>query len=439
MEELQLWLEAEICGLQMEALTDLAKQLKVNTEGLRKLILSKKIREKMEQNVEESEDKKGLLLSFATLIAGNPPPLEDDDKQIHVKDELAGQDEKPKEQTKETMSKVKVDVSKILKRDFKIHGVIGGENYKDGLSFVSLARQIDTGITTGYKESEVIEAVIRAVSPSLKLRSYLEMIQDLTLVRLKQIMKAHFKQKSGTELYQELSVIHQETNESSQDFLIRAMNLKQQVIFVSRASDSAIKYEPPLVQALFLHVVETGLQEESVRTKLRPLLEKPAVTDEELMEKINQIMSVEMERQNKMGAAGKKGPRVSQVRTTPSTDDLAPGHPSQEPQKKNAKSQEKGAKPNSLVAALEAVQSDLASLKETLHRPPPQTLGETFREYPRTSRPRDQRRQCSWCQTSGANRCDHCFKCGSADHFARGCRKGYGSGNGKRLQPRDRL
>ena len=106
-EELQLWLEAEICGLQMEALTDLAKQLKVNTEGLRKLILSKKIREKMEQNVEESEDKKGLLLSFATLITGNPPPLEDDDKQIHVKDELAGQDEKPKEQTKETMSKAK--------------------------------------------------------------------------------------------------------------------------------------------------------------------------------------------------------------------------------------------------------------------------------------------------------------------------------------------
>ena len=50
-------------------------------------------------------------------------------------------------------------------------------------------------------ETEIVEAVIRAVSPSLRrLRSYLEMIQDLSLSRLRQIMKAHFKRKSATEL-----------------------------------------------------------------------------------------------------------------------------------------------------------------------------------------------------------------------------------------------
>ena len=112
----------------------------------------------------------------------------------------------------------------MLKRDFKIHGVVAGDNFKDGLSYVSLARQIDAGIKAGYKESEIIEAVIRPVSPSLQLRSYLEMIPDLSLTRLRQIMKAHFKQKSGTELYQELSVLRQETNESPHDSLVRAMN-----------------------------------------------------------------------------------------------------------------------------------------------------------------------------------------------------------------------
>ena len=75
---------------------------------------------------------------------------------------------------------------------------------------------------------------------------------------------------------------------------------------MSNASDSPIKYEPSLVRALFPHVLETGLQDEAVRAKLRPLLEKAAVTDEQLMEKINQIMSAEMERHNKMGVAGKK-------------------------------------------------------------------------------------------------------------------------------------
>ena len=220
LEELQLRLEAEICGLGMEALTDLAKQLQVNTEGLKKLTLSKEIRKKIEQDIGEAEDKKGLLSSLATLVDGTPPPLEDEDKQNQVKSEPKGQDAKPKEHTKETASKVNVDVSKILKQDFKIHGVVGTENFKEGLSFMSLARQIDLGIKTGYKENEVIEAVIRAVSPSLKLRSYLEMIQDLLLVQLKQIMKAHFKQKSGTELYQELSGLRQEASESCQDFLI---------------------------------------------------------------------------------------------------------------------------------------------------------------------------------------------------------------------------
>ena len=125
----------------------------------------------------------------------------------------------------------------------------------------------------GYKETEIVEAAIRAVSPSLKLRSYLEMIQDLSLSRLRQIMKAHFKQKSATDLYQELSVLHREANESPQDFLVRALNLKQQIIFASNATDGSIKYESSLVQALYLHVIETGLQDKTVRAKVRPLLE----------------------------------------------------------------------------------------------------------------------------------------------------------------------
>ena len=55
----------------------------------------------------------------------------------------------------------------------------------------------------------IVEAVIRAVSPNLKLRSYLEMINEMLLVRLKQILRAHFKEKSGTEMYQELTSLCQ--------------------------------------------------------------------------------------------------------------------------------------------------------------------------------------------------------------------------------------
>ena len=61
-------------------------------------------------------------------------------------------------------------------------------------------------------------------------------------------MKAPSKQKSATELYQELSVLHQQAGESPSLFLWGALNLKQQIIFVSNVTDGSIKYEPSLVQ-----------------------------------------------------------------------------------------------------------------------------------------------------------------------------------------------
>ena len=56
----------------------------------------------------------------------------------------------------------------------------------------------------------------------------------------------------------------------------------------------------------------------SVRAKFRPLLEVASVTDEQLMERVNRIMSAEAEHQNKMGLADRKGTRVNQVDTASS-------------------------------------------------------------------------------------------------------------------------
>ena len=368
-EELQLELEAKVCGLDVDALGQLAEHLVLERGKLGRLQLSKRVGEKIEQDVSEADDKKTLLVGLLSFVDGKPPPLEDDTtKGTPTKVEPTIPTEKASEKAQGAETKVNVDVSKVLRREFKIHGVVAGDNFKDGLSFVSLVRQMESGIKAGYKESEIVEAVIRAVSPNLNLRSYLEMIQDLSLSRLTQIMKSHFKQKSATELYQELSVLRQEANESPQDFLVRALNLKQQIIFVSNATDGSIKYEPSLVQALFLHVVETGLQDESVRAKLRPLLEVASVTDEQLMERGNRIMSAEAEHQNKMGVADRKVARVNQVETASSLSNQTQPSSGLVPKGESSKSQKKEPKPNTLVTALEAVQSNLASLKESFDR-----------------------------------------------------------------------
>ena len=58
-------------------------------------------------------------------------------EQVNVKHESLNQSGTLKEETETKEPKVNPDVSKVLKRDFKIHGVVAGDNFKDGLSFVS--------------------------------------------------------------------------------------------------------------------------------------------------------------------------------------------------------------------------------------------------------------------------------------------------------------
>ena len=133
--------------------------------------------------------------------------------------------------------------------------------------------------------------------------------------------------------------------------------------------------------------------------------------------------------------AGKKGVRVNQVETAlPPSNQTQPSS-SPTPQGESSKPQKKEPKPNTLVTALEAVQSNLASLKEAFDRVSAPVERNATRHYASGNQSQFQRRQCSSCRAAGVNNCDHCLKCGSTDHFARGCRRV--SGNERRLHQRD--
>ena len=69
-------------------------------------------------------------------------------------------------------------------------------------------------------------------------------ITDLTLSRLRKILRAHYKKKSSTELFQELSDLVQLPKEDTQSYLMRAQNLHQKVLFASQELESALKYDP---------------------------------------------------------------------------------------------------------------------------------------------------------------------------------------------------
>ena len=106
----------------------------------------------------------------------------------------------------------------MFRRELKIQGQIGEAHQRDKISFISLMRQIREAKAKGYDEKEITSAILRAFTPGLSVRTYLETVLDLTLPRLLQILRTHFKEKSATELYQELSTMTQEPGEDANKF-----------------------------------------------------------------------------------------------------------------------------------------------------------------------------------------------------------------------------
>lgn len=58
-----------------------------------------------------------------------------------------------------------------------------------------------------------------------------------------------------------------------ENLVIRALRLKHKILCASQDVESALKYDPVLVQSMFLHTVLTGLQNDSIRSDLQPHLQ----------------------------------------------------------------------------------------------------------------------------------------------------------------------
>lgn len=355
-------------------------------------------------------------------------------------------------------------------KDFKISGQIGEPGQKDRLTFSSLARQIEHGLSKGFPESEIVDAVIRAISPGMQIRSYLEGKPNLTLPTLRRILRSHYQEKSATELYKQLTSEVQGIKETPQNFLIRTFDLRQKILFASQEAESGLKYDPDLVQNMFLHTVLTGLQNDNIKRDLQPYLEQRDISDELLLERLNRACAYEVESQNKKKQLGQQRPvNIHSVQSS-----TAPVEKNEKP----TAQQNTGKASLNVLSQLEEMRSEMALLKDLKvevshirefmqqpqympreHRPqageqdrataqqfagpqaqnPPQRYwfppgpgqrGETaqyqqrfapHRSYPPPNR--GHMRRCFGCRQSGTeDYCTHCFRCGSSEHFSAGCR-----------------
>ena len=313
-----------------------------------------------------------------------------------------------------------------FRREFKIAGQVGEPNQPDKLTYVALIHQIDNGIKRGYHESEVVDAIIKAISPHSSLRNYVLTLQDRSLVKLRKILRVFFQEQNASELYQQLLTTFQHPKETAQQFLLRILDTRNKVMFASREEGTEVQYSEQLVQGAFLKAFEIGLRDESLLINMRPSLRMRGVTDEDLMRLVNEMATVQAERKMKIGSSAA---RIHMLSTQPEARTPAMEQSLQETQLQHA------------FAAIKEIKSQLSELKQNQVKVTPQvempsqntrsqTLTGNKQSYPLS-------RKCFRCRDNGTTgRCLHCFSCGAYGHIKADCRK-KDSGNGARLLPRD--
>lgn len=338
-----------------------------------------------------------------------------------------------------------------LRKDFRIWGQIGEAGQKDKLSFTSLTNQIDSGLKKGYSETEIIEAVIKAVSPGLHLRDLLEVKRDLTLPTLRTILRGHYKVDSSADLLHQLMSISQDPKESAQCFLFRAIELREKLLWKSGDDDEGEQFSPDLIQRKFLRSLETGLLSEAVKFQLKPYLSNYQVTDEVLIEKINEAASLELERQNKLRRnTTVKTPRINEVHAESQHNHTQPPLNSEPDRKdetqtkggeggatKKKQGQNKGLD-SETAKLIEGLKADVLEVKKMFN----ETLEATKVRSSMDSRfsPTTRRaRGCQMCREAQlGDLCRHCYRCGQEGHLSRGCRQArITQGNGRGLLSRD--
>lgn len=322
------------------------------------------------------------------------------------------------------------DVAALLpRREFKLHSGQISDSDSD-VSYSSLCRQIDEGLAEKFTEAEIIRTVLKVIKPGT-FKDMLMTKPGLTVAELKRFLRAHLRDKSSAELFQELSNAKQQDRESPHQYMYRLMGLKQRVMFASQQSSSEFQYTSQLIQGVFLHSLYQGMSEKyaHVRRDLRPLISNMSCADDFILEIMTKSVSEDVERQTRLGQTQKaKAVTVSamqqgerQPAAQPPAEVQATVLQTQaEVQAQRAALHELTAQVSVLAKAIEKALTSEGSPSEST-----QVSSLSTAQPSRSS----VKGKCRPCITQGIASCNHCFRCGQEGHRAVGCLSKYKSGN----------
>jgi hypothetical protein len=314
-------------------------------------------------------------------------------------------DKKPVVEDESGTSRI-YDIYKL--KELKISGTIGGVGEKDRLSYTSLSYQIANARKLGYPEQGICAAVIKSISPSNNLRTYLESKRNLNLKTLIEVLRTHYKEKDSASVFMELSNAVQLTSETPLDFVIRLMCLRQKILDLS--NEEGCPYDENLLKKRFFHAIFTGMRNSNVRVDLKEKLKNElGISDEDILKFVSEAMAYDSERNEKLNG-NKKSAQIAAVVNKENFD------------LKEKKKENPFAKIEELKISQEremtTLRNEISQLRNALHESSQQKFKRNQykpREYPR------RRKRCQNCETNDTARCFHCFTCGSSAHVMSTC------------------
>lgn len=246
--------------------------------------------------------------------------------------------------------------------------------------------------------------------------------EDLTVTELKSFLQSHLREKTSTELFQELMCAKQHENESPQQFLYRMIGLKQRITFTSKQASSVIKYDASTLQGVFLNAVYQGMGErhEDLRRDLKPLLADPTVSDEALLRQVIQTTMEDNERKRRLGRSTNR--KFTQAHSTVAEPEGMTGVVGETRVKgKDNVIQRLSAQVEALTEAMETLRKLTAPalVPGAAHQIVQQSASDKTKSDRKTQRSYG----CPQCVAQGRPSCNHCFSCGEVGHRAIGCLK----------------
>ena len=294
------WLATQSAERLEEVYTFIELEIPADANGKRKTLLNNLLKHLCDLEASDDAGVSTILKMYDLVLKYVQPVIKDETASLAA---LAALSTDKIEIHEKSISERTFDVLHL--KEFKLAGTIGGVGEKDKLSYTSLSYQIANARKQGFSEQKICASVIKAIAAGNNLRTYLESKHDLNLSTLVEVLRSHYKEKDSASVFTELSNAAQQAVESSLDFVIRMMCLRQKILDLSK--EEGFPYDENLLKKRFFHAIFTGMRNSNIRVDLREKCKNNfEIRDEELLKYVSEAVANETEINEKLNGNNKK-------------------------------------------------------------------------------------------------------------------------------------